>query len=220
MPIRINLLAETAAAEEMRRRDPVKRALLFGAVLVLIMLVWSSFLWLKNGMSKGELAQVQATIDKQAKDYQVVLDNLTKMDNVQAHLDSLEKLRTNRFLQGNLMNALQHVTVPDVQLVRLSLVQNYVKREAKKAEPGKSPAQPPASIEQATLQLDLKDSSANPGDGVNKFKDALTAQPFLGSLLDITNGVRLSGLFGIQKSPDGKPYEIFTLECRFTDVQR
>jgi len=95
MPIRINLLAETAAAEEMRRRDPVKRALLFGAVLVLIMLVWSSFLWLKNGMSKGELAQVQATIDKQAKDYQVVLDNLTKMDNVQAHLDSLEKLRTN-----------------------------------------------------------------------------------------------------------------------------
>jgi len=133
MPIRINLLAETAAAEEMRRRDPVKRAVLFGSVLVLIMLVWSSFLWLKNGMSKGELAQVQATIDKQAKDYQVVLDNLTKMDNVQAHLDSLEKLRTNRFLQGNLMNALQHVTVPDVQLVRLSLVQNYVKREAKKA---------------------------------------------------------------------------------------
>ena len=220
MPIRINLLAETVATEEMRRRDPVKRVLLFGGLLVLIMLVWGSYIWLKNVMSKGQLAQVQATIEKQAKDYQMVLDNLKKMDAVQSHLDSLEKLRTNRFLQGNLMNALQRVTVPDVQLARLSLTQTYVKQEAKKAEAGKLPGPPAASIEKATLLLDLKDSSSNPGDGVNKFKDALSTQPYLQSILDTTNGIRLSGLLGVQKSVDGKSYEIFTLECRFTDIQR
>jgi hypothetical protein len=184
------------------------------------MLVWSSYLWMRNVMSKGELGQVQATIDKQSKDYQAVLDNLKKMDAVQFHLDSLEKLRTNRFLQGNFLNALQHVTVPDVQLTRLSLTQTYVKQEARKAEAGKTPGLPAAAIEKAALLLDLKDFSPNPGDGVNKFKDALTQQPFLQSVLDITNGIRLSGLYGVQKSADGKPYEIFTLECRFTDLQR
>jgi hypothetical protein len=220
MPIRINLLAETVAAENMRRRDPVKRVLLFGGLLVLIMLVWSSYLWLKIGMSKGDLSQVQATIEKQSKDYQMVLENLKKMDTIQAHLDALEKLRTNRFLQGNLLNALQRVTVRDVQLTRISLTQNYVKQEAKKPEPGKLPGPPSVSTEQATLLLDLKDASANPGDGVNKFKDALTAEPFLQSVLDVTNGVRLSGLYGVQKTPDGRTYEIFTLQCRFTDVPR
>ena len=35
MPIRINLLAEAQAAEEMRRRDPVKRAL-WGASIVVV----------------------------------------------------------------------------------------------------------------------------------------------------------------------------------------
>ena len=220
MPIRINLLAESVAAEEMRRRDPVKRVLLFGGLLVLIMLVWSSYLWLRNAMSKGELGQVQATIDKQAKDYQTVLDNMKKIDAVQFHLDSLEILRTNRFLQGSLLNALQRVAVPDVQLTRLSLTQTYVKQEAKKGEAGKSLALPAAAIEKATLLLDLKDSSPNPGDGKDRFKDALTQQPFFQSVLDVTNGIRLSGLYGVQKPADSKPYEIFSLECRFTDIQR
>jgi len=42
MPIRLNLLAEAQAAEEARRRDPVKRAIWIGALLVSVVLVWSS----------------------------------------------------------------------------------------------------------------------------------------------------------------------------------
>ena len=220
MPIRINLLAETVAAEEMRRRDPVKRVLLFGGLLVLVMLVWSSYIWLRNVMARSDLSQKQATIERQSKEYKSVLEDLKKVDAVQARVDSLEKLRTNRFLQGNLLDALQHVTVPDVQLTRLSLTQTYVKDEAKKVPAGKIPGPPTASVEKATLLLDLKDYSANPGDGVNRFKDALTDQSFLQSILDTTNGVRLSGVTGVQKGADGKSYEIFTLECRFNDIRR
>ncbi len=34
MPIRLNLLAEAQAAEEMRRRDPVKRALWLAGLII------------------------------------------------------------------------------------------------------------------------------------------------------------------------------------------
>ena len=41
MPIHINLLAEAQAAEELRRRDPVKRAIFIGISLVIVALMWS-----------------------------------------------------------------------------------------------------------------------------------------------------------------------------------
>ena len=40
MPIRINLLAEAQAAEEMRRKDPVKRGLWVAGFLVLVFALW------------------------------------------------------------------------------------------------------------------------------------------------------------------------------------
>ena len=41
MPIHINLLAEAQAAEELRRHDPVKRAIFIGISLVVVALMWS-----------------------------------------------------------------------------------------------------------------------------------------------------------------------------------
>ena len=40
MSIRINLLAEAQIAEDLRRRDPVKRAIFAGAFLVVLALVY------------------------------------------------------------------------------------------------------------------------------------------------------------------------------------
>ena len=48
MPIRINLLAEAKAAEELRRHDPVKRVIFVGALAVALTLVWSSSLQLQT----------------------------------------------------------------------------------------------------------------------------------------------------------------------------
>lgn len=47
MPIRINLLNEALAEEDMRRRDPVKRAIFIGVFLVAVSLVWFSSAWLE-----------------------------------------------------------------------------------------------------------------------------------------------------------------------------
>ena len=47
MAIHINLLAESQALEEMRRRDPVKRAIWVGAIVGALVLAWSGYLQVK-----------------------------------------------------------------------------------------------------------------------------------------------------------------------------
>ncbi len=56
MAIRINLLAEAQEAEELRRRDPVKRAL-WGAGF-LVFLVW---LWTGSLMLNGKIVDAEGT---------------------------------------------------------------------------------------------------------------------------------------------------------------
>ena len=56
MPIRINLLAEEQAAEEMRRRDPIKRALFAGAALAVLMLGWIGLTQMNVMAARRELA--------------------------------------------------------------------------------------------------------------------------------------------------------------------
>ena len=68
--------------------------------------------------------------------------------------------------------------------------------------------------------MDVRDSSPNPGDQVNKFKDLLASQPYFKSIMDTNNGLRLSNLSAPQIGPDGKPYMLFTLECQLPDQTR
>ena len=112
MPIRINLLSEAIAAEDLRRRDPVKRAIFIGLLLVAGSLVWYSSTWLGSMMSKESLNHVEAEIETHTNDYAHVMDNTKKIADVQRKLGALKQLNAERFLQGNLLNALQQTYVP------------------------------------------------------------------------------------------------------------
>jgi len=218
MPIRINLLAEAQVAEDLRRRDPAKRVLFAGALLVAVALVWSSSLLLKEMLARKELALVQSEIQTRTNEYDRVLLNSKKTADAQNKLDELKKLSAARFLQGSLLNALQRATVPGVQLTRLRVDQTYVYTEGTRSQTnrfGVVAGRPPIVTEKVLVTLDAKDSSANPGDQVNRFNDALTQQPYFQTMLDKTNGVRLASLSPPQTGPDGKPYVLFTVECRY-----
>ena len=52
MPIRLNLLAEAQAAEEARRRDPVKRAIWLAALIIALMSIPFGGLLLALGVAK------------------------------------------------------------------------------------------------------------------------------------------------------------------------
>ena len=95
-------------------------------LVVALMLVWWSWLQLRVMVANANLSQVEAQIQSHTNAYQVVLVNEKKIADAKANLAALQKLANSRFLQGNLLNALQHATVPGVQLIRLAVGQTYI----------------------------------------------------------------------------------------------
>ena len=225
MPIRLNLLAEAQAAEEARRRDPVKRAAWVSALIIVAILVWSSSLQLKAILINSEVSHLEAQISSQNNEYRQILDNQNRAADTKNKLEALRNLSANRRLQGNLLNALQKTTVDDVQLLRLRLDQTYVYFEGTKSRTNEDniiiPGKPPTSTEKTLLTLEGADSCANPGDQLNKYKDALAANAYFKQVLLKTNGISLKNLAPPQISPfNSKPSVTFTLECRYPEKTR
>ncbi len=223
MPIRINLLAEEQALEELRRRDPVKRAIWVGAFLVFLVLLWSSSLQLKSMIAKSQLSHVQGQIASRSNTFSVVMANQAQLQDVTYRLDKLHQLATNRLLNGTLLNALQQTTVDDVQLVRLKVDQHYDVTEPAKSKGGdkkSAPARAATATEHITLTLDARDSGANPGDQITRIKQSIAANAYFAAALGKTNEVRLMNYLPPQVGPEGKPFVLFTLECRFPDKTR
>jgi hypothetical protein len=231
MPIKINLLAEAQIVEDLRRRDPVKRAIFAGLILVVLALVWSSSQQLKVVINKSELNRVESKIQARTNEWQTVLDNQKKISDARVKLDALQKLSAARFLQGNLLNGLQQLNFDGVQLADLKVSQTYFRQAATSAkEPadsdksgGKSrPAEGRAATttEKIIVTLDARDVSASPGDQVNKFKENLAGQEYFKTILNKTNSVQLTSLSPLQIGTDGKAFELFTLECALPQKTR
>ncbi|MFZ0828102.1 MAG: hypothetical protein WAO02_11825 [Verrucomicrobiia bacterium] len=223
MPIRINLLAEAQAAEELRRRDPVKRMIFCAALLVALILVWSSSLQLKAMLAKKDVSDQQTEIQTHTNEFQQVQADQKKMADVKAKLDSLNQMTASRFLQGNLLNALQKVNVAGVQLMRIKVDQFYTYTEGGRAQTVGTRVVPGRSgtvREKIIVSLDARDSSANPGDQVNKFKQAIADETYFKTMLSKTNGVQLTYLSPSQVGPDGKAFVLFNIECNFPENTR
>lgn len=222
MPIHINLLAEAQAAEDLRRRDPVKRTVFFGATFVVLALFWSAMIEINAVLANQRLTGVQTAINTRTNEYDRVLANQKKADAAKAKLAALQKLQGSRFLQGNLLNALQQTVVNGVQLTRLRVDQSYVQTGG--ADPQTNGdhvtmGRPPIVRERIVLLLDARDFSPDLNQ-FSKFKDAIAAQPYFKSMLDKTNGIGLTGLSAPQNGPDGKPFVLFTVECHYPDQIR
>ncbi len=219
MPIQINLLAEAHALEERRRRDPVKRVILAGAVLVVLILVWSSSLLVKTMIVKGDANRFETSLNSRTNEYRQILGNQTKLAETRQRLEALDRLASNRFLVGTLLDTLQKTTVENVQLVRLKLDQAYTLTEAQTNAAGTGP-KPATATEKTVLTLNVKDTSPTPGDGVSKYQQALSTASYFREALARTGGFRLTALGSPQTDPDGKSILLFTLEARFPEKTR
>lgn len=225
MPIRLNLLAEAQAAEEMRRRDPVKRALWIAGLVVALMLVWSSFLQLRATLANSEVTRIESQMAARTNEFRQILENQKRTTEMNDKLNALFCLATNRFLNGTLLNALQQTTVEDVQLLRVKVDQLYTRADGTKAHTNSSGVfvrgQPATATERTTVLLEGIDSSANPGDQVNRCKAVLLTNAYFKTMLTQTNAVSLKSLSPLQVAPlNGKPCVMFGLECRFPEKTR
>jgi len=225
MPIRLNLLAEAQAAEEARRRDPVKRAVWVAALVIVAILGWSSSLQLKAMLIHSDVSRLEAQINSHASQYSFILDNQNKAADINRKLTALRQLSANRLLNGTLLNAMQQTTLDEVQLLRLRVEQTYVAFAGTKSRTNDNkvliPGKPPTATEKTLLTLEGSDAAPNPGDGLNRYKDALANNAYFKQVLVKTNGISLKSLAPPQISTlTGKRSVLFTLECRYPEITR
>lgn len=222
MPIRLNLLAEAQAAEEARRKDPAKRALLAGLVVVGGALLWSSSLQIRATAARTQLNALEAQWRAMDKAYQQAADRQRRVQEAQQKLAALDQLRTNRFLWGSALNALQQTLdgVEEVQVVRLRAEQTYTVTQEVKPDK-KTPAKPATATEKIVWTIEAMDTSAQPGGAqVAKFKEAILRVPWFEARLQKTNAVLLTSLSAPQTGGSGHPYVLFSFQCNFPEKTR
>jgi hypothetical protein len=225
MPIRINLLAEAQAIEELRRKDPVKRAMWGGFFVVALVLLWSSFLQARIITDNSKLGNLESKLSSQTNKYTEILLSRNKLNEVNIKLGALNTLATNRFLQANVLDTLQLATVDGIQIVRLRTEQAYEYVPETKpvtVDEHTTPGKPARSTERIKLLIDAKDTSAVPGgDLIYKFKDVLAHTPYFQDERLSTNQIQLKTLAAPQLDNEtGKPYVLFTLECLYPERVR
>jgi len=221
MPIRINLLAEQQAAEEMRRRDPVKRAAWASAFLIGILVLVSAYLQFKLMAAMRAVNRSESEWKRIEPDFTKITSNLNKTAEAERKWAALQSLATNRFLWAPPLNALQYVmvSVDDVQVTRLKTDQSYLITEAVKPSTnsvgGVSRGKPATSREKVMITIDAKDSSKRPGDQIVKFQQAITNYPYFRTNLQKTE------LTGRSPRSEGdastRPFVTFVIDCQYPE---
>ncbi len=237
MPIRINLLAEDLELEEMRRKDPVKRALWISGFVVFLVVLWGLTLFLKIVVAKAETASLESKWAGMESLARQVDENRRKTAEVERRLSALTQFATNRFLWGSALDALQRCGVDNTHLVRLKAEQAYSTPEPAKAAvlpPGVppsaapapaatagSPSKAPVAREKISVLLDGRDYSPRVGEQVSKFKEALAASPFFQAHLDKTNSIQLTSLSAPQDDSSRKAAFVqFGLQLNLQEKER
>jgi len=168
MPIRINLLAEAQAAEEMRRKDPVKRAIWIGGFLVFLIVLCAVTLQFKIMAARSDVNTLQASWKSIEKNVQEVNGKRNDTRELESRLSALDQFTTNRLLWAAALNAFQFTPVEGVQLVRLKANQAFTSRRPRlqrarrraRAEVERVPGQ--LSLFRSGLAKDEQDSIDEP----------------------------------------------------------
>jgi hypothetical protein len=132
MPIRINLLAEQQVAEEMRRRDPIKRVLYVGVALVLLMLLWIGLTEVNVGLARHELTGYETRLKSVEDQSKLVKNNQIASNDIEGKIKALEKYQRSRFFWGTFLDAVQHASVESVRLMEIRADQRYLSGETNK----------------------------------------------------------------------------------------
>jgi hypothetical protein len=126
MPIRINLLAEQQAAEDARRRDPIKRALILGGVLVTFTLLWTLMTHMQVKARRAEYQNEETRLKQLEDNSKAVKAIQAEIGDIERRMISLDRYSTNRILWASMLDALQRATFDQIRLKSISGNQVYL----------------------------------------------------------------------------------------------
>jgi hypothetical protein len=224
MPIRINLLAEQQAAEDARRRDPVKRGIWAGALVVVIVIMWSVLTQIEVMSARSELANEDGRWQKVEKQFYLVTTNRAVTMGTERKLESLHRMAAERFLWGQPLDALQRATLADVRIAKIAGVQTHSFAPGTRSITNGTTVvlgKKAAATEKAILTVEARDFGSSTDQNILKFRRILEEFPYFKANL-VTNGVNLLGFSEPQPDENDrkKVFVSFTLECRYPDKVR
>ncbi len=232
MPIRINLLADQLAAEETRKRDPVKRAYWISGILVGAVLVWTGLLQVRVTRAENDLTAENAKWKALEPQFKKVDSDFKRTIAIETRLDALDRLSTNRFLLGNALHALQLTVVDGIEVTKLVQRQTF---EFVDPVPGKTntvsgttnlviiPWKPGSSRQTVRITIQGRDISPVPGSQIGKYREVVGTSPYFSNALKKVAGVALLLKSPVQPDlshPTNRLYVDFTLECQFQEALR
>ena len=223
MSIQINLLAEVQVAEEQRRKDPVKRGIWIGSFVVLVVVLWIVELQLDIMYQNNQLNRLKSQWSSIEGKFKVATAGRARIDMVETRLMSLDRLSTNRFLWGNLLNALQQTVADKIQVVRVKGEQTYVMVDGGEPKTNSNQvvtSQPAASIGKFTLFLEGKDWDPA-AQTYNKYKELLSNSDFFLRKLNRKDGFVLKTVSAttLDPSDSGRLFVFFSLESAFPEAR-
>lgn len=223
MPIRINFLAEEQAIEELRRRDPVKRAVMAAAGVVGLVVVFVIVLVVLGLKAKGTLKDREDEWAAMEKEVKAVEDDEKRKRDIEDKLTALSQLSTNRFLWGPVLNALQQCVVENIQVARFVGDQSYmVDIPPPPARGSKEKPKPATSTERVVLRIRAIDTGTEAERSYDKFRTTIANHPYFSERLVKPNGVRFTQPPSrtIDPRDPSKPIKSFEIECVYPEVVR
>lgn len=217
---RINLLAEEQEAEEMRRRNPVRRGLVAAGLICFVMLSLAGVFWLRDHVKKLELQGAESELQGLEKGVDQVLQYSRQAGASERTALALDEQAANRSLWALPLSALQYVSVKEIQVVRLSIRQTLIRPPPAAPRPKEERAaavKPQPTSERLILTLEAK----NYGDpvGVDRFIEAIGSQAYFRQNLREVNPVVLISRLPPQADPvdPSRTFTLFTVQCVYRD---
>jgi hypothetical protein len=217
MPIRLNLLAEAQAAEESRRKDPVKRSIWIGGFVVFLVVLAGATLQFKIIAARSDVNALQAQWKAIEKQVQQINEHRNNTRDLEHRLSALDQFTTNRMLWANAFNALQHIPFDNVHLINVRTEQTFTLNESTRRtnEHGIAVGKGPSVTEKITINLEGKDYA----DKVQSFKQSLADHTYFQTRLHQTNKIQLTSLSAPQID-GGRTYRSFGLQLFFDEKER
>lgn len=216
-------MAEAQAAEELRRKDPVKRGIWIASFLVLAVILWIAKLQTDIMFENSRYSRIDGEWKSKVAKYTTVTNNQVKTVDVEKKLSALDNLRTNRFLWGPVLNALQKTVFEDIQVTRIRGVQTFAKENDSSIGTGSSRRFIPGGmVEKDSLYIEAKDLKPNE-QTYNKYKEALGNSDYFIKALGRKDGFVIDGTLGpltVDPINPNRQFVTFNLVTHYPDTRR
>ncbi len=215
MPIRINLLAEQQYQEELRWKDPLKRAI-FGCVLAILMVLsWYGWLMMRHGFANSEIARQEGELKAMADNVGSASGNKDAILKIERNINDLNRMATNRVLWASFMNVLQKNALTKVPINSVQVSQTYEYTAA--VMENKRIKSLSSATEHIRVTIAARDYGRREDALYSKFVDQLKEDPWMKKHLAEQGGITLGGFSAPTPDKDkpGEAFQSFTMFCNF-----